>query len=197
MSNITPVSPNRLQRADEPIGSEGPASLSDLRNRIGLFEEYRTNRALSKRAGEALREIEGNQIASKMRLANTAITIAETQVATAMIARAVPVISGAMERLNAQAIAADQAYSAQEGAAIQSHFHFRQKLRGAIERDVEVSGLSEQERDAALSFADANLADDINRTRARTQRCKQAADALYDRALSGFVSVRLPSAPSN
>ena len=197
MSNITPAGPAAVSRAEESLGSDGPVSLSDLRNRIGIYEEYRTNRALSKRSGQALREIQSNEIASKTRLANTAITIAETQVATAMIARAVPVISGAMERLNAQAIAADQAYSAQEGAAIQSHFHSRHKLRHEIERDVGASGLSAQERDAALSFADANLADDINRTRTRTQRCKEAADALYDRALSGFVAVRLPSAPSN
>ena len=47
-----------------------------------------------------------------------------------------------------------------------------------------------------MSFCDSNMADDIARTRARTNRCKLAAEALYERALGGIIAVRLPTMPA-
>lgn len=197
MSYLRTVKPRTLQRIDEQGPDQGDHSIGEIHHSVGPFEEFRTNLALSKMAGRALREIHGQKIDAKTRLANTATAIAETQMATAMIARAVPVISGSMERLNAQAHAGDQNYTAQEAVAIQSHFHARQSNRAEIERDARDGGLSQHEVDVAISFCEANLAADIERTRARTARCKEAAEALYQRALSGILAVRLPIGPTN
>ena len=197
MHELKPAKPVALQRIDDGEREESANLVARIRSKVGTWEEFRTNRAVSKMAGRALREVHSQKINADTRLANTAISIAEVQMATAMVGRAVPIMAGSMERLNAQANASDQAYTAQEAAAVQSHFHARRRNRDEIERDSRACGLSEQETNAAISFAEANMADDISRTRARTVRCKQAAEALYERALDGILAVRMPRFENN
>jgi hypothetical protein len=197
MSQLQPARPASIQRTSEPGFDQRARVASEIGRLMGPLQRIRTEIAVSAHAGRTLREVRNDDTDAKARIAKTATAIAEVQMTTAMVARAVPVIAGTLAQLNAQANAADQNYTTQEAAAVESHFHARKANRTAIEQDARDFGLSQQEVDVALSFAEANMADDIARTRRRTARCKEAADALNDRALMGILNMRLPSVPGN
>ena len=190
---LKPVTPSSLRRAESPNGGDAAESIADLERKTGAIQRLRSDVATSSIAGKALRVAKARQIEAHARLADTAISIAESQLTTAMVTRAMPVIAGMVERLNASANAADQALSEQEAAAIQDHLRAREEVRAEILRASNRHGIPEAEVAACISFAEANAAHDVERARERTMRAKQANEALSQRALDSVLAAKLPS----
>lgn len=189
--NVTP-----LERTDTKLEPIAPPSLANSANLIAiekhtsLMDRWRADRAASRQAGHSLAELKTARILAEQRIANTALKIAEVQIKCALVSGSMMRIGALTADLNQKTAAVEERLTTGGHAELIAHCENRAASVNSFKGLEQQGRISSEESDAMTSFAQADLVDDINRSRERTRKAKEAVGALHGFALDGIARAK-------
>lgn len=183
----TPTKPE-LPESTISIGNSG--DLSSLRQKTGALKKLDVKWATSRAAGEELKKVQIEQMKAEGNIAFTGVKLGEAAILTAMVANAMPQIGALTTRVNAATTAVDQALT--NGNAGETYTHLSNRAANVqLANDLRISGkISSEEAEVVISFAQADAADDVNRSRQRMADAKTAVSSLHEFALKGIAAAK-------
>lgn len=161
--------------------------LSSLREKTGFVSRIKANIATSKAAGKAIKEIEVEKVQAEARIAFTAIKLGEAAIRAALVGSAMPKIGALATRVNAATTAVDQALT--NGAAAEVYTHINNRTSNVnLANELHTSGkINKEEKEVITSFAQADAAEDIERSRQRMADAKEAVATLHGFTVKGIA----------
>jgi hypothetical protein len=175
---------------DQELEPHGARAVSALDKKIGPFERFRTDRAVSREAGRAVRTIEALRVESAVQIAETAITSETTKICAAIATRASTSIGALTKTLNTSCAAVQATLTTSFAADVVGHIGSRAQNRSAIERLQSAGKLTEGESEAVVGMIEEAHARDIEDSRLYMEAAKGAVRRLHATALSGIQSAR-------
>ena len=186
--NITPMD-SRLEPTAPPSLATS-ANLVAIEKHTGILDRWRADRAASRQAGHSLAELKTARIQAEQRIATTAFKIAEAQIKTALVSGSMMQIGALTMDLNHKTAAVEQRLTSGSHGELIGHLQNRAASVGAIKALEQDGRISEQEATALTSFAQADAVEDINRSRERTRKAKEAVETLHGFALDGIARAK-------
>jgi hypothetical protein len=166
------------------------ANLAVIERHTTIFDRWRADRVASRQAGYSLAEIKTARIQTNERIATTVLKIAEAQIKTALVSGSIMQIGALTMDLNNKTTAVEQRLTTGSQGELISHLQNRAASVAAIAQLEQNGQISAQEAAALISFAEADTVEDINRSRERTCKAKQAVEALHGFALDGIARAK-------
>lgn len=188
-----PVRTSLVSQALEPVS---PPSLSKATNfhalerHTGFFDRRRANRVGSRAASGLLADLKTAVVQADYEVALTVLSIAKTKIKTALVSSSIMQIGPLTIDLNAKTAAVHERLTSANSGELVTHLQNRAASVASIksmERDERVSA---DEATALIAFADADAVDDINRSRERNRKAKDAVEALHNFALDGIARAK-------
>jgi hypothetical protein len=185
-----------LDRNSETLEPSTPLSLSNSTNLIAiekhtrLLDRWRADRAASRQAGYSLADLKTQRILAEQRIANTALKIAEVQIKSALVAGSMARIGALAADLNQKTAAVEERLTTGNHAELVAHCENRAASVASFKSLEQQGRISPEEATALTSFAQGDLVDDINRSRDRTNKAKEALGALHGFALDGIARAK-------
>lgn len=180
--------PLKTNPADMSIASSN--DLTSLRDKAGWFGGIGADYKTGKAAANALVMVQAEMVRAEANIALTSLKLAEAAIRTSMVANAMPKIGALTTRVNAATTAVDQALT--NGATAEAYTHLSNRaanIRLALElRDT--GKATQEEAEVVISFAQADAAKDIERTRQRMAEAKDAVSGLHEFALKGIAAAK-------
>ncbi|HAE43432.1 MAG TPA: hypothetical protein DCG34_11050 [Clostridiales bacterium] len=182
------TSTQNIQAMGTSVAADYTGKEKSLAEQTGYFKKIQVKMEGSKAAGEALKRITLAKVEGEAEIALTAINITVATIKTAMVANAMPQIGSLATRLNSSTAAVNQALTNGGLAEVATHMNNREANKKLF-IDLNKEGkISLEEQEILSSFAEADAASDIVRSRARTEEARNTVDALHGCALSGITS---------
>ena len=165
-------------------------NLSSLREKTGFLRRLDVKLATSKAAGKALKTIEEEKVKAEANIALTSLKLAESAIRASMVGNAMPQIGALTTRVNAATTAVDQALTNASAAETFTHLSNRASNLN-LARELHQNGkITEEEANVVISFAHADAAEDIQRSRKRMGDAKEAVQSLHEFALKGIAEAK-------
>jgi len=178
----------KTQPTDIAIVNKG--DLSSLREKTGILKRLDVKWATSKAAAKALKAVEEEKVRAEANIALTSLKLAESAVRAALVGNAMPQIGSLTTRVNAATTAVDQALTNASAAETYTHLSNRDANINLAQELQKTGKISEEEADVVISFARADAAEDIQRSRQRMSEAKEAVAGLHEFALKGIADAK-------
>jgi hypothetical protein len=174
----------------QPLDLGTAVDTTKLRENTGFIGNLKAGGAIRRANVDNLIRTETALAVSRANVAVTALSLAEAQIRSQLVAAALPAIGALTTQLNSSAAAVDQALTNGSAAEIYTHMSNRAANVG-FGNDLLASGkISAEERDAIVSYTEADACDDIQRSRERGKQAKAAVMALHGCALEGVENAK-------
>lgn len=187
--NAVPMGATKTGVMLEPARSSlvPSASVMSIENQTGLVDRWRARREASRQAGRSLTVLKTEFVLAQTRIGLTALKLAEAQTKSAMVSSALVQIGALTLNLNQMTTAVEQRLTTGGHGEVISHMENRAASTTEI-KELEKNGrISADESTALMSFVQADAVDDINRSRERTLKAKDAVGMLHGLALEGIT----------
>lgn len=185
MKSVQKTKPPSLE-----ISVETSGDLSALREQTGFLKKLAVNRAVSLAAGEGWQKIRLAQVNAETNIALTGVSLAEAAIRTSLVANAMPQIGALTTRVNAATTAVDEALTNGSAAETYTHLSNRAANIGLANELRSANKITQEEADVVISFAQADAAEDIKRSRERMSEAKEAVAGLHEFALKGIAEAK-------
>lgn len=178
----------KLKPADMSIASSG--DLTSLREKAGWLGGLKADHKTGKAAAAALTMVQGEMVKAEGNIALTGMKLAEAAIRTSMVANAMPAIGALTTRVNAATTAVDQALT--NGAMAEAYTHLSNRAANIrLANELRDTGkATPDEAEIVISFATADAAKDIERSRQRMGEAKDAVAGLHEFALKGIAAAK-------
>lgn len=180
--------PVETPSAEVSIGKTG--DLSALRQKTGIFKRLDVALATSHAAGEALKKVQVEQIRAEANIAMTSLKLTEAAIRASLVGNAMPQIGALATRVNAATTSVDQALTNGNAAETFTHLSNRQANINLANELHNNNKITKDEADVVISFAQADAAEDIKRSRERMAEAKEAVAGLHQFALNGIADAK-------
>jgi hypothetical protein len=190
--NIRPVTRSTGSRLEPvtPPSLATHANVAAIERHTSVLGRWRADSVANRQASYSLAEIKTLCIQTNERIACTALKIAEAQIKTALVSGSIMQIGALTMDLNNKTAAVEQQLTTGGHGEFISHLENRAASVASI-MELERSGrISTQEATVLTSFAEADAVEDINRSRERTLKAKQAVEMLHAFALEGIARAK-------
>lgn len=166
------------------------SDLSTLRQKTGILKKIDVAFATSHAAGKGLKAVQIGQVEAETNIALTGLKLAEAAILTSMLANAMPAMGALTTRVNAAITSVDQALT--NGVMAEVYTHLRNRAQNiGLATELRASGtITPDESEVIASFAQADAASDIQRSRERMTDAKAAVSALHEFALKGIADTK-------
>lgn len=160
--------------------------VSALRAKTGMLQKLNVALATSKAAGQSLIKVSEEQIQAEANIAITSLKLAEASIRASLVGSAMPQIGALTTRVNAATASVDQALTNGAAGEVYTHFSNRAANLTLFDELLKEGKITPQEAEILISFANADAAEDINRSRLRKDEAKEAVAALSGFAIAGI-----------
>ena len=166
------------------------SDLSTLRQKTGFLKKIDVAISTSHAAGEALKTIRLEQVRAEANIALTSLKLTEASIRTSMVANTMPALGALTTRVNAATTSVDQALT--NGVMAEAYTHLNNRAANiGLANDLRTAGkITQDEADVVISFAQADAATDIERSRQRMTDAKAAVAGLHEFALKGIAEAK-------
>ncbi len=178
----------QAQAVDMSIADSG--DLSTLRQKTGFLKRMDVAWATSHAAGEGLKTVQVEQVKAETNIALTGLKLAEAAIRTSMVANAMPAIGALTTRVNAATTSVDQSLTNGVMAEACTHLSNRAANIGLANELRNAGKITQEEAEVVISFAQADAALDIQRSRQRMADAKGAVAGLHEFALKGIAEAK-------
>jgi len=165
-------------------------SFHALEKHTGMIDRWRADRTASREAGHHLADLRTAYIQAEAGIALTGLKIGEAQIKTALVSTAMVQIGALTTELNAKTASVEQRLTTGSHGELIAHLQNRAASVAAIKALERDGRVLPEEAEALISFAQADAIDDINRSRERTRKAKDAVEALHSFALDGIARAK-------
>jgi hypothetical protein len=183
-----PVQKTAAPGAEMCVGKSG--DLSTLRSQTGFLKKIGVDLATSDAAGEGLKKVLIEQVNAETNIALTGLKLTEAAIRTSMVANAMPQIGALTTRVNAATTSVDQALTNGSAAETFTHLTNRAANIGLANELRGANKITQDEAEVIVSFAEADAAEDIKRSRERMGEAKEAVAGLHQFALKGIADAK-------
>jgi hypothetical protein len=186
----------QFERTDTRLEPISPPSLAASTNLVAIekhtniFDRWRADRAASRQAGYSLAELKTAGIQAEHRIANTALKIAEVKIRCALVSGSLLQIGALTVDLNQKTAAVEERLTTGSHAEVIAHLENRAASVCSFKALEGEGRISSEEATVLASFAQVDAVDDINRSRERTRKAKEALGALHGFALDGIARAK-------
>jgi alanyl-tRNA synthetase len=163
-----------------------PGIMRQLEDDAGIFGRLQVRNDARREAGRALAVLKAEQASAALRIAQTAMAVTESKLTGALVTDGMAQISALAIENNQRTGAAIAQISASTGAERLAHLANRTTQVQAINARLARKELTEDEAGALRSYAESDLANDVESANRRAERSKTAVETLSEMALSGL-----------
>jgi len=184
-----------FDRTEPPVPVTQPSlatatNLVAIERHASIFDRWRAGHAASRQAAQSLAELKTERVLAEGRIAGTALKLAEVQIKSALVASSMMRIGALAADLNQKTTAVEERLTTGNHAEIISHIERRAESLSVFKTLEQEGRIAADEAAAMCAIAQADLADNINRSRERNQKSKEVIGVLHDFALDGIVRAK-------